>query len=57
LSGCSYVGLAQAYELFESPGHGTEVLSMMRDTSLATEACVNTLFDAGDQRQGGIFVP
>jgi hypothetical protein len=57
LSGYSYVGHAQAYELFEPPGHGTEVLLMMRDSSLATEAYVNTFFDAGDERQGGVFEP
>lgn len=52
---CAYVGLAQAYELSEAPGHGTEVFSLMRDSGLATDAYVSAFFDTGSERQGDVL--
>jgi hypothetical protein len=52
LDDCAYVGLAQAYELTEAPGHGAEVFSLMRDSTLTADAYVNAFFDTGDERQG-----
>jgi hypothetical protein len=49
-----YIGLAQAYQLADEPGHGMEVYSLMRDSDLGPEAYVNRFFDAGDERQGAI---
>jgi hypothetical protein len=54
ISECTYVGLAQAYQLPESPGHGAEVFSLMRDSALEPDAYLNTFFDTGTERQGNI---
>jgi hypothetical protein len=51
LEDCAYVGLAQAYELSEAPGHGAEVFSLMRDSRLTTDAYVSGFFDTGKERQ------
>lgn len=51
LKDCAYVGLAQAYELAEAPGHGAEVFSLMRDSGLPTDAYVSAFFDTGKERQ------
>lgn len=50
--GCTYIGLAQAYHLPESPGHGAEVFSLMRDSTLGPNAYLSTFFDTGTERQG-----
>ncbi len=52
IPGCTYAGLAQAYRLSESPGHGTEVFSLMRDSALEPNAYLSTFFDTGTERQG-----
>ncbi len=54
LAGCAYVGLAQAHELSEAPGHGTEVFSLMRDSSMSADAYVSAFFDTGGERQGDV---
>lgn len=51
---CTYAGLAQAYHLAESPGHGAEVFSLMRDSPLPAEEYLTTFFDTGTERQGDI---
>ena len=43
--------VAQAYELFETPMHGAEVFSLIRDSELDAESYVNCFFDTGDERQ------
>jgi len=50
--GCAYAGLAQAYQLLDAPGHGAEVFSLMRDSSLAVDAYLSAFFDTGSERQG-----
>ena len=45
-----YLGLAQAYELFDEPGHGAEVYSLMRDSPLPPETYLVTYFDTGGER-------
>jgi hypothetical protein len=49
--GVEYVGLAQAYHLFDTPGHGAEVFSLMRDSSLPSKVYLDTYFDTGAERQ------
>ena len=38
MAGCTYVGLAQVFHLPDSPDHGTEVFSLMRDSALDPDA-------------------
>ena len=45
-----YVGLAQAYLLDDSPGHGAEVFSLTRVSGLAPEAYLDAFFDTGQER-------
>ena len=49
--GGTYLGFAQAYHLFDEPGHGAEVYSLMRDSELAPEAYLTAFFDTGQERQ------
>ena len=51
IPGCAFIGLAQAYHLPESPGHGAEVFSLMRDSALSADTYVRTFFDTGTERQ------
>ena len=51
--GFAYTGLAQAYQLFDAPGHGAEVFSLMRDSPLATDDFLDHYFDDGSERQQG----
>jgi hypothetical protein len=46
-----YTGLAQAYQLFDSPADGSEVFSLIRDSELAPDAYLNTFFATGSERQ------
>jgi hypothetical protein len=41
LDSASYAGLAQAYELFDEPGHGAEIFSLMRGSALPEERVPN----------------
>ena len=50
----AYAGLAQGYQLFEPPGHGAEVFSLMRDSQLEPEAYVDAFFDTGSEHQGSV---
>lgn len=49
----AYLGLAQAFQLFDEPGHGAEVFSLIRESRLDSETYLDTFFDTGDERQGG----
>jgi hypothetical protein len=40
-----------AYELFEPPGHGVEVFSLLRTSALTEDSYVTTFFDTGTERQ------
>lgn len=53
LAGCSFTGLAQAYQLYDAPGHGTEVFSLMRDSTLRADEYLTAFFDTGSERQDG----
>lgn len=48
-----YVGLAQAYALFDEPGPGAEVFSLIRRSELAPDAYLTRFFDTGAEIQGG----
>lgn len=47
-----YLGFAQAYSFDDEPEDGTEVFSLMRDSSLDTATYLDTFFDTGSERQG-----
>lgn len=49
-----YVGLAQAFALFDAPGDGAEVFSLMRDSDLPPGECLTTFFDTGGERQSDV---
>ena len=47
-----YLGLAQAYALFDAPDHdGAEVFSLVRDSRLDSGSYLDTFFDAGQEHQ------
>lgn len=45
-----YVGLAQSYRLDDTPEHGAEVFSMMRDSTLDSDAYIARFFSDGSER-------
>ena len=45
------LGLVQVYALPESPGHGAEVFSLVRDSALASDDYLDQFFDTGWERQ------
>lgn len=49
-----YVGLAQAFALFDDPADGAEVFSLMRDSDLSPDEYLTAFFDTGDERQGDV---
>ncbi|NBE84462.1 hypothetical protein [Micromonospora rubida] len=52
--GIDFVGLAQAYWLFDEPGHGAEVFSLVRASELEPPAYLTRFFDTGEERQSNI---
>jgi len=46
-----YLEIAQAYQLYDSPGHGAEVFSLMRTSRLEPDAYLDAFFDTGSERQ------
>jgi len=46
-----YLGLAQAFHLFEPPGNGAEVFTLMRDSTLPPDDYLTRHFDTGAERQ------
>ncbi|WP_202976559.1 hypothetical protein [Curtobacterium sp. HSID17257] len=55
--GAEYLGLAQSYELFDEPGDGAEVFSLMRDSDLPDDAYLDAFFDTGGERQRDMETP
>lgn len=51
LQGVSSLEFAQSYALFDVPGDGAEVFSLMRDSRLLPDAYLTTHFDTGTERQ------
>lgn len=49
-----YVGLAQAFMLFDAPRDGAEVFSLMRDSDLEPDEYLDTFFSTGDEREGDV---
>lgn len=52
--GCERLKLSQAFKLFDAPGHGTEVFSLMRDSDLSASDYLDRFFDTGRERLGDI---
>lgn len=46
-----YLGLSQAYRLFDEPGHGAEVFSLMRTSVMEPDAYLDSFFDTGAERE------
>ncbi|HEX4191149.1 MAG TPA: hypothetical protein VHZ06_09155 [Marmoricola sp.] len=46
----TYLGLAQSFHLFDVPGQGAEIFSLMRDSTLEPEEYLATFFSTGDER-------
>jgi hypothetical protein len=49
--GMTFAGLAQAYRLFDEPGHGAEVFSLIRESGLEPQDYLTRFFDTGQERQ------
>jgi hypothetical protein len=47
----TYLGLAQAYELPETPSSGGEIFSLIRESDLSPSEYVIRFFDTGTERQ------
>lgn len=47
----AYLDVAQCFHLFDAPGDGAEVFSLMRDSRLAPADYLDTFFDSGAERQ------
>lgn len=45
-----YLDFAQAFRLFDEPGEGAEVFSMLRDSELEPDEYVTAFFDSGLER-------
>ena len=45
-----YLQLAQAYKLFDEPGSGAEVFSLMRSSPLEPDQYLDAFFDTGTER-------
>lgn len=45
-----YIKLAQGYHLFDEPGEGAEVFSLMRESKLAPDDYLDQFFDTGTER-------
>lgn len=48
----TYLGLAQAFMMFDAPAHGAEVFSLVRDSVLDADAYIERFFATGNERQG-----
>jgi hypothetical protein len=46
-----YLGLAQSYHLFDQPGDGAEVFSLMRDSDLGPPGYLAAHFSTGGEHQ------
>jgi hypothetical protein len=54
---CTFTGLIQAFQLYDVPGHGAEVFSLMRTSALSAREYLDTFFDTGDERMGQSDAP
>ncbi|GIE38008.1 hypothetical protein Alo02nite_09060 [Actinoplanes lobatus] len=52
-----YLGLAQVYSLSDEPGHGAEIFSLLRGSTLEPGAYLDAFFDTGHERQGAVESP
>jgi hypothetical protein len=52
--GMVFTGLAQAYRLFDEPGHGAEIFSLIRESEVKPDAYLTRFFGAGSERQGDV---
>jgi hypothetical protein len=50
-NGSEYLGMAQAFHLFDPPEHGAEVFSLIRESDLEPEAYLDGFFDTGRESQ------
>ena len=48
---CKYLGLAQAYEIGEFLEEGSEVFSLMRESTLEPNQYLSAFFDSGLEKQ------
>ena len=51
LEDVQYIGLSQAFHMWDSPGHGAEVFSLMRTSNLPPAEYIDTFFSNGDERE------
>ncbi|MGW6916112.1 hypothetical protein ACWGB8_20180 [Kitasatospora sp. NPDC054939] len=47
----AYLGLAQSFRLFDAPGSGVEVFSLVRDSPLEPDDYLDAFFDTGTEYQ------
>lgn len=52
--GCTALGFHQSYALFDEPGDGAEVFSLMRDSDLEPDDYLDRFFDTGAEREGRV---
>ncbi|MER5637269.1 hypothetical protein ABT095_09955 [Kitasatospora sp. NPDC002227] len=48
-NGFRYLELAQSYHLYDTPGQGAEVFSLLRDSGLEPEQYLDAYFDTGGE--------
>ncbi len=46
-----YLGIAQLYEMVDTPKHGAEIFSLVRESDLPDDVYLDTFFDTGTERQ------
>jgi hypothetical protein len=51
LDDVEFTGLTHAFQMFEAPGIGTEVFSLMRESDLDRASYLSAFFDTGRERQ------
>jgi len=51
VEGCTYLGLAQSYQLADDVGDSAEVFSLMRDSELEPKEYLDVFFDVGTEHQ------
>ena len=51
LDNVDFTGLTQAFQMFEAPGRGIEVFSLIRQSELDPASYLTTFFDTGGELQ------
>lgn len=46
-----FLGLAQAFQMFDAPASGVEVFSLLRDSDMKPDEYLSRVFDSGGERQ------